>query len=147
MADVSLGKIKNVDTGETLSFQMNPSDYHVDHSLEFRATPVLGTSAPVVSFRSGGPALLSVRLVFDVDLGGKDAVKKVMPFLKGAQTVQAATRSVPTLEFRMGTFVFKGFLKRYRYAAQRFDSKADPMAVLLEADLVSDGSFEKEGAM
>lgn len=145
MANGSLGKLKNVDTGDTLSFQMNPADYSVDHTLDYKSTAVLGTSAPVVSYRAGGPATLSVRLLFDADLGEKDGVKKVLPFMKGAQTVQAATQSTPVLEFRMGTFFFRGYLKRYRYSAQRFDTKADPMAATLEADLISDGSFEQEG--
>jgi hypothetical protein len=144
--DVSLGKIKNAETGETLTFQMNPGTYRVDHSLDYKTNSVLGSAAPVVSYRSGGPAVLSFNLVFDVDLGGKDLVKKVLPFFKGAQTVQASTRSVSALEFRMGTFQFTGYLRRYRYSAERFDSKADPMAIAVEAELISDGSFEGESA-
>jgi hypothetical protein len=119
--------------------------YRLDHSLDYKVSPVLGSSAPVVSYRSGGPAVLTFRLIFDVDLGGKETVKKVLPFLKQSQTVQQSTQSVPVLEFRMGVFHFKGYLKRYRYSVSRFDSKADPMAISMEAEIVSDGSYEGEG--
>lgn len=140
--DVTQGKLKNTKSGDTLAFSVNPAEYHLDQVFEYRAHSCLGVTEPMVNFQSSGPALLSFKLVFDSDLGSPDSVAKVFEFVSKARTVDPESRSVPSLQFRMGKFDFKGFLKRYRYTAQRFDSKGEPTAVCLEADMVADSSVE-----
>jgi hypothetical protein len=141
--DTNKGKLKNLRTGDELAFPMNPSEYAIEQGLRFDSQNVLGSSSPVVEYTGGGPARLTFRVNFDQDLGECPKFKEVLDFLKKTSVPDAETHSVPSVEFAMGTHRFAGFLRTYRLQCARFSPQGEVVSASLDAELISDGSFEK----
>ena len=135
----TLGKLKNRDTGEELGFVINPTDYRLARTLDYTVEPCLGQAAPVVAYRSGGAAELHFELIFDKDAEPKSDLQKVQTFLNGVNKVQAGTKSVPVLEFNLGTFRFSGYARQYQYHPTRFDAQGNPTSARLALGLLSNG--------
>lgn len=136
------GKLKNRDTGEELAFALNPTEYRLARSLEYTVEPCLGQAAPVVAYRSGGAAELGFELVFDQDAEPRGEVKKVQTFLQNLNKVQAGTKSVPLVEFTLGTFTFRGYVRQYTYRPVRFDAQGNATSARLACTVLSNGDYE-----
>ena len=72
-------------------------------------------------------------------------IKTVQAFLLDLNQIDDATASVSPVEFKMGSVVFKGFVRLFRWTATRFDPKGEPLSARLDLELVSDGSYESGG--
>lgn len=139
----SKGTLTNKRSGTALELIVNPSDFTLENQLSFGHQAVLGASRPIVDFQSCGPAMFNFSTAFDTDLGSKSApMASVLTFLKEAQAADPKSLDVPTVEFKMGSFVFAGFLKSYRIQATKFDSKGEATALRLNIGLISTGLFE-----
>ncbi len=142
--EVTKGKLKNTKSGKELVFGSNPTQYEISHSNDFAIETQLAQCAPLVSFRCAGAASLRVQLVFDQDAGAKEGtLGEVASFLQELNQVDGETASVPPAEFKMGSTVFRGFLRSYRWNPTRFNPKGEPTAAHLSVELLSDGSYEK----
>ncbi len=144
--EVTKGKLKNAKSGKEIAFAANPAQYELSQSYDFAMETQLAQSAPLVAFRCGGAAVLKFNLCFDRDMGlSDDAIKNVQTFLSDLNQIDADTASVSPVEFRMGSLAFKGYVRGFRWTANRFDPKGEPVGGKLDMELVSDGTYEKGG--
>ncbi|MBI4403749.1 MAG: hypothetical protein HY537_06295 [Deltaproteobacteria bacterium] len=139
------GKLTNKETGNSLVFSINPSEFRLSKGFEFEVQPCLGQSAPLVSFKSGGAGTLTFQLVFDKDADSQCDLKKVTSFLKSLNTIKESTKSVPLVEFSMGSFTYLGYVAKYVADATRFNNQGDPTCVRLDVTLISNAEQEQNG--
>jgi len=142
--EVTKGKMKNTKSGKELPFALNPTQYELCQSNDYALETQLAQTHPLVAFRCGGATVLKFSLIFDRDAGvSEDGISTVQAFLSDAGQVDAETSSPSPIEYRMGSFTFQGYLRSYRLLAVRFDPKGEPLCLRLDAELLSDGTFEK----
>lgn len=142
MAEPTAGKLKNMVTGEELPFAMNPTDYAVTRGFDYAVEPCLAQPAPLVAFRSGHAAEMAFHLVFDRDVDKNADLKKVAAFVKKLGEVDSATKSVPAIEFQLGSFVFRGYPRTLSFAPYRFDGQGNPTGAKVDVSLLSNGDYE-----
>lgn len=140
--EAALGKLKNLATNEELAFPMNPTEYHLSRGFDYAVEPCLGQPAPVVAYRSGHAAELSFQLLFDQDAERTADVKKLVTFVKGLGKIHAETKSVPVVEFAMGTLLFRGYPRQLVLHPYRFDAHGNATGARLEISLLSNGDYE-----
>lgn len=144
--EVTKGKLKNVKSGKDLVFALNPTQYELNQRNDFDLEPQLGQNHPLVAFRCGGATVLNFSLCFDRDAGvAEEGIQGVRTFLQEAGKIDSETIAPSPLQFKMGGFEFQGFLRSYRLIATRFDPKGEVLSCRLDAELLSDGSFEEGG--
>lgn len=143
--EITKGKMKNLKEGKEITFAINPSQYELSKSFDFTFEPLLAKSSPLIAFRCGGVSVLKFQLCFDTDMGlEENALKNVQGFLKGLNAIDPDTASVPPVEFKMGSTVFKGFVRTYRWLVTRFDPKGEPLSAVLDVEMVSDGEGDQK---
>ena len=138
----SKGKITNKDSSESLEFNLNPTSFRLNRQFDFNVEACIGQAASVVAYRSGGNTQLSFQLRFDRDTDGKCDVKGVHTFLKGLNKVDDKKKSVPVVDFSLGSFKFAGFVSTYLYQPTRFDEKAEATSVTVDLTIISNGEYE-----
>jgi len=136
------GKLKNSVSGEELPFAMNPTEYNVTRGFDYAVESCLGQPAPLVAFRSGHAAEISFHLTFDRDIDKNLDLKKVSAFLRALGKVDAATKSVPVVEFTLGSFVFRGYPRQLAFGPYRFDGQGNPTGARIDISLLSNGDYE-----
>jgi hypothetical protein len=144
--EITRGKLTNLQSKTDLAFSINPSEVQLQQNFDYLVEPRVGKAEPVVSYKTMGPASLSFQVVFDKDADDKANVGKVQSFMKALGKVDTETRSVPGVQFKLGTMEFNGYVKSYTSRAVRFDNKGDATSVRLEVAIISDGSYEKGSA-
>jgi hypothetical protein len=142
MAEPTAGKLKNTVTSEELPFSMNPAEYHLSRGFDYAVEPCLGQPAPLVAFRSGHAAELSFHLIFDRDADRNADPKKAIAFVRALGNVDAASQSVPAVEFQFGGFVFRGYPRQLSIAPYRFDAEGNPTGAKIDVSLLSNGDYE-----
>ncbi len=140
--DPVLGKLKNRVSGEELPFCVNPTDYRLTRTFNFDVDSCLGQPAPVVSYREGGASELTSHLIFDTDANPNTDIQKLKNFVKNLNKIDSETRSTPVLEYVMGNFNFKGYVKSYGFHASRFNARGEVTHAVLSLALISNGEFE-----
>jgi len=136
------GKLKNLESNEELVFSMNPTEYSLTRNLNYHVEPCLGQPAPLVSFQNGGTTELAFSLVYDSDVDSHVDLSKVEKFLKNLNKIYAKTKSVSALEFILGNFIFRGFVRSYQYQPRRFDQKGGATSAKVGFSLISNGDYE-----
>ncbi len=68
--------IKNIDTGETIRLQFNPTEYEFRKSNTWSTETRKGENVPQVNFDGGSAAELSLKLLFDTYETGEDVREK-----------------------------------------------------------------------
>lgn len=133
------GSLEVLEPHFELGLAVLPTEYRLDQTFDFSSEACLGESHPVVSFRGPQAPVLGLRLCFDSDLGERVDLKKVVDFVERVRTVDAQTRSVPEVRFRVGGFQFRGFVQRFSFRPTRFATSGDPTAAELELTLLGSG--------
>ena len=137
---VTKGSLKNSKSGKQITFPINPSNYELSRSFDFQIESYLGGKDPLVAYRCAAPATFKVRLQLDRDVAkGEEALKDAQAFLEDASTVYEDTASTSPVEFKMGTITFAGFIRSFRWTAQRFDPKGEPTSAVLDLELIGGG--------
>lgn len=142
MAEPTPGKLTNMVTKEELPFALNPTDYQVNRGFDYAVEPCLGQPAPLVAYRSGHAAEMSVGLLYDRDVDKNTDLKKVAAFVRALGKVDAASKSVPAVEFSYGGFVFRGYPRTIGFAPYRFDAQGNPTGAKVTVSLLSNGDYE-----
>ncbi len=141
--EVTKGKLKNCKTGTEVVFGCNPEQYELSQNYDFAYEPQVGMPAPMVAFRCGGAAAFRVQLFFDTDMGiSSEAIHSVRKFFIELNEIDSETMSVSPVEFKMGSTLFRGFVRGYRCTSTRFDPKGEVLSMRVEIELVSDGTYE-----
>ncbi len=68
--------LHNLDTGDTVTFQFNPSEYTFKRRNQFKETAGHGLETPALEFSGGRPATLKMKLFFDTTDTGEDVRQK-----------------------------------------------------------------------
>jgi hypothetical protein len=85
---------------------------------------------------------LNFNLVFDSDIDKNFEIKTVDSFLKATNKINKETDSTPIVEFTMGSFTFRGYIKNYSYNPIRFDSKGNTTSIKIGMTILSNGDYE-----
>ena len=57
--------------------------------------------------------------------------------MKELDQIDEQTASVSPIEFKMGSYVFNGFIRGYRWMVNRFDPKGEALSALLDVEMIS----------
>ncbi len=136
------GKLVNKDSGEALNFSLNPTDFRLTRHFDYHVEPCLGQHAPMVAFKSGGASQLSFNLRFDRDADKDCSIKTVHGFLRSLNKVDEDKKSIPQLEFTMGSFRFLGYPSSVSVLTTRFDDHGEATSLSIDLSLVSSGEYE-----
>lgn len=134
--DKGAGKLINCDSQAELPFSILPSEFRVENQFDFTIEHCLGQSSPIVSFQSGGEKNLHVHLVFDRDADEKLDLSKVTRFIHDIEKINQKTKSIPVLNFKMGSFSFKGYAKKLNWTSARFDKNGDSSVLKIDLTLI-----------
>lgn len=141
MANSVKGKLTNKDGG-SLDFAMNPTDFKLARSFEYQIEPCVGGPVSMISFRTGNVAQLSFSLLFDKDAEPECDLKKVTAFVKSLNKINEGTKSVPLVEFTLGSLTFRGYVATVGYQANRFDHQGEILSARVDFSLLSNGDYE-----
>ena len=143
--------LKNLDTGEVIRCQFNPTEYTIQKSNTWQPKPVVGKNVPKLEFGGGGARVLNIELLLDsFENQGQDVRGDVEKLWKLTMITEAAkntttNRSRPPLVLLQwgGTWSFKAVVTslNVRYTLFREDGspvRAMASLSLQEAEDVSD---------
>ncbi len=132
----------NLENGEEIAVQWNPSDYQIEKDVGWKEQEVAGRDAPGVEFTAGGRKKLSMQLCYDTSDTGGD-VREQTSRVEGLATVDRSLASPrpPRLLFRWGGFEFRCVLQSCSSRYLLFAENGVPLRAELRISL---GEFVEE---
>jgi LysM repeat protein len=119
--------ITNTVTGDKIPVMFNPSDYTVNHDVNYAQSVIPGLSGPILQFVSGGMQTLEMELFLDtyeqhkvsnrIINNAQDDVRALTNQLTSLMNIQPSTHAPPVLLFTWASLSFTCVLAR---ASQRF---------------------------
>lgn len=116
----------------------NPSEYKIQKSNSYSPGNNVGKSTPDKKFQQGQPATLTLKLYFDTYQDGPDAepVTKYTDTLFALMTIEAGNgKEPPDVEFKWGTFTFKGRITQLGVNFTLFDYSGTPLRATADLTL------------
>ena len=118
----------------SLEVLFNPSEYSLDSSNTYKASPMPGLSSPLLQFVNGEARQLSLELFLDdytdpasaqSDTNQK-SVKERMDELSNLMKIDAEIHAPPPIQFSWGTLIFKGILEKMGRKISLFQPNGTP---------------------
>lgn len=135
--ETAKGNLKNNKTGDSLAFQVNPTNLKIEKNFSYAVEPRLGQGQPLIAFQAGGLQSLSFSLFFDKDIDSACDPKTIFEFVKSLAEIDQDTKSTPTVSFCWGLLTsFDGYIERYCLETLRFDRQGQPTSVKLDMLLI-----------
>jgi nucleoid-associated protein YgaU len=135
--------IRNSDTGETVEFQFNPTEYAFTKQVGWKEADTGGKDVPKSTFTGGKPITLTLKLFFDTRDTGEDVRRKytnklwalalVTPGKKDAKTKKGRP---PVVEFQWGeVWTFKAVVTNITSNFTLFDSEGTAVRATCDISL------------
>lgn len=108
----------------------NPSEYSLSKTNSMSTGNATGTTTPDRRFQQGQPRSMTLKLYFDTYQDGPaaDPVTKYTDTLFYLMSVEANdNKEPPTVEFKWGTFIFKGWIQSLKVNFTLFDIHGSPV--------------------
>ena len=128
-------RIRNSDTGETVEFQFNPTEYSFSKQVGWREADSGGADVPKSTFTGGKPIALTLKLFFDTRDTGEDVRRKFTNKLwklalvtSGQEDPQTKKGRPPVVEFQWGeVWTFKAVVTQITSNFTMFDQEGTPV--------------------
>ena len=136
-------RIRNTDSGETVEFQFNPTEYTFAKAVGWKEADTGGANVPKSTFTGGKPIALTVKLFFDTRETGEDVRKKYTNKLwnlalvtPGKQDPKTKKGRPPVVEFQWGeVWTFKAVVTNISSNFTLFDQEGTPVRATCEIQL------------
>jgi len=129
----------------TLNFLVNPQSFLVQKTFNYDIEPLLGKADSIVSYKSANPSELSVSLSFYNETANNNAqgmahCDVALDFLREASVIDSQVASINRVKFKMGTYLFEGYLTGYSYRPNNFTAGGSINKIIIDITIVSTGT-------
>lgn len=132
----SKGYIRNVSTGETKAFMLNPTTFSESRSVTYNTVNGVGGAYPLIEFSAGGATTIPLEIYLRGDYGEvNDWVKWLKSFCptKSRRTKFAPP---PQLTFALGKFSADCVMTSIDVKYTMFDDKSRPIEATVSVKLM-----------
>jgi len=134
-SSLSKAKIRNADSGETVEFQFNPTEYTFQKQVGWKEADTGGANVPKSTFTGGKPINLTLKLFFDTRDTGEDVRVKYTDKLwklalvtPGKTDPKTRKGRPPVVEFQWGeVWTFKAVVTSITSNFTLFDVSGMPV--------------------
>ena len=128
--------VDGVDKEKTIAVLFNPTEYSIDRSNAYKATPIPGLTSPILHFVNGECDQLSMELFLDdyTDPQGptsllqkeQDPVGKRLKALAGLLNIDRDLHAPPPVRFNWGPMEFKAVIEKLGRKITKFHPDGTP---------------------
>ena len=128
--------LEGADKGKVITVLFNPTEYSIDRSNAYKATPIPGLTSPILHFVNGEADQLSMELFLDdyTDPEGptslrqkeKDPVAKRLKALAGLLNIDRDLHAPSPVRFNWGPMEFKAIVEKLGRKVTKFHPDGTP---------------------
>jgi nucleoid-associated protein YgaU len=133
--------VDGADKNKPIPVLFNPTEYSIDRSNAYKATPIPGLTSPILHFVNGECDQLSMELFLDdyTDPGGptslrqkeKDPVARRLKALAGLLNIDRDLHAPPPVRFNWGPMEFKAVIEKLGRKITKFHPDGTPARATL----------------